>query len=95
MERKYGTARVVFRQGDQTWRVLVGLQPTLESANALAQQLDKEAGPAFVVLVDSDYYRFCYALGFRDCESLFKAITAQSSFRSTENTRKHFSRPCI
>jgi len=54
MERKYGTARVVFRQGDQTWRVLVGLQPTLESANALAQQLDKEAGPAFVVLVDSD-----------------------------------------
>ncbi len=54
MERKYGTARVVFRQGDQTWRVLVGLQPTFESANALAQQLDKEAGPAFVVLVDSD-----------------------------------------
>jgi len=54
MERKYGTARVVFRQGDQTWRVLVGLQPTLESANALAQQLDKEAGPAFVVLIDSD-----------------------------------------
>ncbi len=84
MERKYGTARVVFRQGDQTWRVLVGLQPTLESANALAQQLDKEAGPA---LVDSDYYRFCYALGFRDCESLFKAMTAaQRSFRSTENT---------
>jgi len=54
MERKYGTARVVLRQGDQTWRVLVGLEPTLESANALAQQLDKEAGPAFVVLVDSD-----------------------------------------
>src|SRR5258708_28201145 len=54
MERKYGTARVVFRQGDPTWRLLVGLHPTLESANALAQQLDKEAGPAFVVLIDSD-----------------------------------------
>ena len=53
MERKYGTARLVFRDRNQTWCVLVGLQPTLESADALAQQLDKEAGPAFVVLVDS------------------------------------------
>jgi len=53
MERKYGTAKLVFRDRDQTWRVLVGLQPTLESANALAMQLDKEAGPAFVVLIDS------------------------------------------
>jgi len=53
MERKYGTAKLVFRDRDQTWRVLVGLQPTLESANTLAMQLDKEAGPAFVVLIDS------------------------------------------
>jgi rare lipoprotein A len=53
MERSHGTARLVFRDGDQTWRVVVGLQPTLESANALALQLDKEAGPTFVVLVDS------------------------------------------
>lgn len=53
MERKYGTAKLVFRDGDQTWRVLVGFEPTPESANALAQQLDKEAGPAFVVLIDS------------------------------------------
>jgi rare lipoprotein A len=53
MERRYGTARLVFREGDQTWRVLVGLQPSLESANALAQQLEKEAGPAFVVTIDS------------------------------------------
>lgn len=51
---KYGTASLIFRPGDQTWRVLVGLQPTLEGANALAQQLDKEGGPAFVVLVDSE-----------------------------------------
>ena len=54
MERKYGSATVVFRPGDQTWRVLVGLEPTQEGANALAQKLEKEAGPAFVVLVDSD-----------------------------------------
>jgi len=53
MERKYGTAKLVFRDRDQTWRVLVGLQPTLESANTLAMQLDNAAGPAFVVLIDS------------------------------------------
>jgi rare lipoprotein A len=54
MAQKYGTARLVFRDGDQTWRVLVGLEPTMESANALADQLTKEGGPAFVVLVDSE-----------------------------------------
>ena len=54
MQQKYGTASLVFRQGDQTWRVLVGLEPTQESANALAQELDKQAGPAFVVLVDEE-----------------------------------------
>jgi len=54
MEQRYGTATLVFRPGDQTWRVLVGLQPTPESANALAGQLDKETGPAFVVRVDPE-----------------------------------------
>ena len=54
MEQSYGTATLVFRPGDQTWRVLVGLQPTPESANALAGQLDKETGPAFVVRVDPE-----------------------------------------
>jgi len=57
MEQEHGTATLVFRPGDQTWRVLVGLQPTVEGANALAQQLDQEvgeAGPAFVVRVDED-----------------------------------------
>jgi len=54
MQQKYGTAKVVFRPGDQTWRVLVGMEPTMENANTLAQQLDKEAGPAFVVAVDEE-----------------------------------------
>jgi len=54
MEGKYGTASLIFRPGDQTWRVLVGLQATVEGANALAQQLDQESSPAFVVLVDSE-----------------------------------------
>ncbi len=53
MERKYGTATVIFRDCDQTWRVLVGHESTLGSANALASQLDKEAAPALVVLIDS------------------------------------------
>jgi len=52
MEQKYGTATLVFRPGDQTWRVLVGLEPTTEAANALADKLNQEAGPAFVVRVD-------------------------------------------
>jgi rare lipoprotein A len=47
-------ARVVYREGDQTWRVLVGLQPTEESAETLAQQLRQQHGPAFVVLDDFD-----------------------------------------
>ena len=52
MEDKYGSARLIFRQGDETWRILVGMEPTVERANALAQQIEKEAGPAFVVLAD-------------------------------------------
>jgi rare lipoprotein A len=53
MQRKYGTAQLIFRDGSQQWSVLVGLEPTVEGANALASQLDKNSGPAFVVLVDS------------------------------------------
>jgi len=51
---KYGTANLVFRQGDQTWRVLVGMEPTEEAANKLAEQLEKETRPAYVVLLDSE-----------------------------------------
>jgi peptidoglycan lytic transglycosylase len=54
MDRKYGTATLVFREGDQTWRVLVGLEPSLDKANQMAEQLDKETGSAFVVRVDAD-----------------------------------------
>src|SRR5690349_18947634 len=53
MEPKYGTATVVFRDRDQAWSVLVGHEQTLESAKSLASQLEREAGPAFVVLIDS------------------------------------------
>src|SRR5260370_119719 len=48
MKKRYGAAQLVFRDGDQTWRVLVGMEPTPERAAALAQQLEKESGPAWV-----------------------------------------------
>jgi hypothetical protein len=54
MRKQYGASRLVFRDGDQTWRVLVGLEPTTERALSLAQQLEKKSGPAFVVRVDAE-----------------------------------------
>jgi rare lipoprotein A len=54
MQQKYGIASLIFRPGDETWRVLVGLEPTPEGADVLAQRLNKETGTAFVVLVDSN-----------------------------------------
>jgi rare lipoprotein A len=54
MQSQYGTAKLVFRSGDQTWRVLVGMLPTIEDANALSRQIEKQSGPAFVVLYDQE-----------------------------------------
>ena len=49
---KYSNARLVYRDGDQTWRVLVGMEPLADNANALADTLDKQYGQAFVVMAD-------------------------------------------
>ena len=54
LEQKYGTARIIFRNGDQTWRVLVGLESTIEAVNALAERLEKAGSPVFIVLLDPD-----------------------------------------
>lgn len=54
LNRKFGAARLVFREGDQTWRVLVGLEPTVEQARALADELEKQSGPAFIVRIDTE-----------------------------------------
>jgi rare lipoprotein A len=54
MQSRYGVSRLVFRDEDQTWRVLVGLEPTVEGAEVLAQKLPKDAEPAFVVRVDTE-----------------------------------------
>lgn len=52
MQSRFGAARIVFRPGDQTWRVLVGILPTVDAANALAAQMDPHDGPAFIVALD-------------------------------------------
>jgi hypothetical protein len=49
---KYGTGKLIFRDRDQAWSVLVGVQSTSEGAQALAAQIEKDAGAAFVVLAD-------------------------------------------
>jgi rare lipoprotein A len=54
MEIKYGAARLVQRDGDQAWRVLVGLEPTIEGATALSARMDAGAGPAFIVRIDEN-----------------------------------------
>jgi rare lipoprotein A len=53
IDPKYGPARLVFRDREQSWSVLVGLEPTVESASALGSQLEKVSSPAYVVLDDS------------------------------------------
>jgi hypothetical protein len=47
-------AKLVYRPGDESWRVLVGRQPSVEGADSLAQQIEKQTGSAFVVLLDED-----------------------------------------
>jgi rare lipoprotein A len=54
MQKKFETARLIFREGDQTWRVLVGMEPTEEAATALGKQIDPALGPAFVVQIDDN-----------------------------------------
>jgi rare lipoprotein A len=54
MMQKYGTAQVVFRGRDQSWRVLVGVYATEQSANAVAGEINQQASPAFVVMVDDE-----------------------------------------
>jgi rare lipoprotein A len=53
-QNKYGPVQIVFRPGDETWRVLIGSEPSPESAQALSQKIDNSMGSRFVVLVDPD-----------------------------------------
>jgi rare lipoprotein A len=55
MEAEYGSCRMVLRAGDPPlWRVLVGREPTIDDANALAQRLrQQKMAQAFVVRIDA------------------------------------------
>ena len=54
MEDRYGSARLVFRDGNPAvWRVLVGNEPTAEAAAALAERVKSDVREAFVVRVDA------------------------------------------
>jgi rare lipoprotein A len=52
MAEQYGTARLVRREGDPLWRVLVGHERSVEDANALAQRIRSGHSAAFVVRLD-------------------------------------------
>ncbi|SPE29168.1 Rare lipoprotein A (fragment) [Candidatus Sulfopaludibacter sp. SbA6] len=56
MAARYGSARLVPRQGDPPmWRVLVGAESTQDGANQLSDRIVRESGEksAFVVRLDS------------------------------------------
>lgn len=54
MERRYGSARLVRRDGaPPLWRVVVGHELSMEEAAALAERVAAETGAAFVVRVDA------------------------------------------
>jgi len=53
MEQRYGSARIVLRQGSPPlWRVLVGRETSPDSARQLAQHLQGEVDHCFVVRLD-------------------------------------------
>jgi peptidoglycan lytic transglycosylase len=53
MEKQFGSARLVFRDGaPPLWRVVVGQEPTQSQAGRLAEQLRGELVDAFVVRLD-------------------------------------------
>ena len=53
MERRYGSARVVSRDGSpRLYRVLVGEERTLEGVQSLAERVRGSGGGAFIVRID-------------------------------------------
>jgi rare lipoprotein A len=55
MAEKFGTAKMVQRAGNPIlWRVLVGKEPTIDSAEGLAARIREEFGAALVVRLDAD-----------------------------------------
>jgi rare lipoprotein A len=54
MEARFGVSQLVYREGDQTWRVLVGMENSEENAGRLAERIRPVRGGTFVVRIDSE-----------------------------------------
>jgi rare lipoprotein A len=55
MASNYGTAKVILRDGDpQTWRVIVGSEPTPELAASLGEKLHNEMNVDYFVVAADD-----------------------------------------
>ena len=53
LETKFGASRLVFKDGKPpAWRLLVGVEDSMASANALARRIQAEVGSGFVVRLD-------------------------------------------
>jgi len=53
MEKEYGSARLILRDGaTPLWRVVVGQEPSQAQANRLAERLRAELGNGFIVRLD-------------------------------------------
>jgi rare lipoprotein A len=52
-ENEYGAARLVFKDGKPvSWRLLVGVEDTMDGANLLARKIQAKIGSGFVVRLD-------------------------------------------
>jgi rare lipoprotein A len=54
MEARFGVSQLVYREGDHTWRVLVGIENSEENAGRLAERIGAVRGGTFVVRIDSE-----------------------------------------
>lgn len=53
LEIRYGAARLIFKDGKPAaWRLLVGVEDTIEGANLLARKIQSDVGSGFVVRLD-------------------------------------------
>jgi len=58
LENRYGAARLIFKDGKPAaWRLLVGVEDTIDGANLLARKIHTEVGSAFVVRLDELHSR--------------------------------------
>ena len=53
LEKQFGAARLIYKDGrPASWRLLVGVEDTMDDAKLLARKIQSEAGSGFVVRLD-------------------------------------------